>query len=74
MSFLLLLQRAAQLMDEEDDEGDVSGSNAPSDTNDDDSTYDYDEDGEVQKPTIPPVPPLPKLNGKKATAGPSSST
>ncbi|RXW25463.1 hypothetical protein EST38_g408 [Candolleomyces aberdarensis] len=67
------MKRAAQLMDDEDDEGDVSGSNAPSDVNDDDSAYGYDEDGEEKPRIIPPVPPLPKLNGKNAAAGPSSS-
>jgi hypothetical protein len=70
MSFLKL-QRAAQLMDEEDDEGDAS--NAPSDVNDEESTIDHDEDGEERPRVIPPVPPLPKLNGKDAAAGPSSS-
>ena len=56
-------------MDEEDD--DVSGSNAPSDVNDDDSMFGDEEDGE-EKRAIPPVPPLPThINGKNA--GPSSS-
>jgi len=63
-------QRAAELMDEDDDE--VSGSNAPSDINDDDSsiadgTEDVDDDEPVQQRRIPPVPPLPaqfQPNGK----------
>ncbi|KAF5333528.1 hypothetical protein D9611_002708 [Ephemerocybe angulata] len=68
------MKRAAELPDDEDDS--VSGSNAPSDTNDDDSAFGEDdlEDFEPspQPRGIPPVPPLPIVNGK-GSAGPSSS-
>lgn len=71
------MKRAAQLMEDEDD-GDVSGSNAPSDTNDeDDSVYEEDGsdamEGQVRTArTIPPVPPLPASVNGKNVAGSSS--